>query len=121
MHWDHEPERAQRRAGVPPAQRARQRERFRSVVVADGGRRDACPTLWFVESCATAKLSFGANKPTPASKFELADGCPNTGLTAQNLDSPRSKMRDGRSKLAEENWNIEHPTRAQGARSREPK
>ena len=40
MHSDHEPERAQRRAGVPPAQRARQRERFRSVGVADGGRRD---------------------------------------------------------------------------------
>src|SRR5439155_21419470 len=50
VHWDHEPERAQRRAGVPPAQRARQRERFRSAGVADGGRRDACPTLRFLES-----------------------------------------------------------------------
>src|SRR5439155_4360129 len=49
MHWDHEPERAQCRAGVSPAQRARQRERFRSVGVADGGRRDACPTLRFME------------------------------------------------------------------------
>src|SRR5437867_13421018 len=49
MHWDHEPGRAQRRAGVPPAWRARQRERFRSVGVADGGRRDACPTLRFME------------------------------------------------------------------------
>ena len=48
-HWDHESERAQRRAGVPPAQRARQRERFHSVGVADGGRRDACPTLRFIE------------------------------------------------------------------------
>jgi flagellar biosynthetic protein FliP len=33
----------QSRAGVPPAQRARQREPF--VGFADGGRRDACPTL----------------------------------------------------------------------------
>src|SRR5437867_6494789 len=49
MHRDHEPGRAQRRAGVSPAQRARQRERFRSVGVADGGRRDACPTLRFME------------------------------------------------------------------------
>src|SRR5947199_1747996 len=49
MHWDHEPGRAQRRAGVPPAQRARQRERFRAVGVADGCRRDACPTFRFME------------------------------------------------------------------------
>src|SRR5206468_13075053 len=53
-HWSHEPECAQRRAGVPPAQRARQRERFRSVGVADGGRRDACPTLRFVEMVGQA-------------------------------------------------------------------
>src|SRR5207237_7964439 len=50
MHWDLEPERAQRRAGFQPARRARQRERFRSVGVADGGRQDACPTLRFMES-----------------------------------------------------------------------
>src|SRR5881409_611883 len=49
MQWDYEPGRAQRRAGVPPAQRARQRERFRSVGVADGGRRDACPTFRCME------------------------------------------------------------------------
>ena len=55
MHWDHEPGRAQRRAGVPPAQRARQRERFRSVGVADGGRRDACPTLRFMERTSPIK------------------------------------------------------------------
>src|SRR5205814_2873108 len=48
-HWNQEPARVQRRAGVPPAQRARQREPFRSVSVADGGRRDACPTLRFME------------------------------------------------------------------------
>ena len=48
MHWDHEPGRAQRRAGFQPAQRALQRERFRFVGVADGGRRDACPTLRFM-------------------------------------------------------------------------
>src|SRR5438034_7174441 len=40
----------QRRAGFQPARRARQRERFRSVGVADGGRQDACPTLLFKES-----------------------------------------------------------------------
>ena len=50
MHWDQEPGRAQRRAGVPPARRARQRQRFSSVGVADGGRRDACPTFRFMES-----------------------------------------------------------------------
>ena len=54
MHRDHEPGRAQRRAGVSPAQRARQRERFRSVGVADGGRRDACPTLRFMEMVGPA-------------------------------------------------------------------
>src|SRR5437667_12064374 len=54
IHWHHEPGRAQRRAGVPPARRARQRERFRSVGVADGGRRDACPTLRFMESLFVA-------------------------------------------------------------------
>ena len=57
MHWDHEPERAQRRAGVPPAQRERQRERFRSVGVADGGRRDACPTLRFMEKARSCWLT----------------------------------------------------------------
>src|SRR6266516_4839577 len=39
-----------RRAGFQPARRARERERFRSVGVADGGRQDACPTLRFMES-----------------------------------------------------------------------
>jgi len=43
MHWDHELERAQR---------ARKRERKRKLAVgfADGGRRDARPTLRFMES-----------------------------------------------------------------------
>src|SRR5437870_13168355 len=61
IHWDEEPGRAHRRAGFHPpqycyggrvqdARRARQREWFRSVGVADGGRRDACPTLRFMES-----------------------------------------------------------------------
>src|SRR5947199_8472866 len=64
MHWDQQPERAQRRAGVPPAQRAFQRERFHSVGVAGRGRRDACPTLTFLESrefvilCNRALLRF---------------------------------------------------------------
>jgi len=35
MHWDHEPERVQCRAGVPPARRAGQRERFCCVGIAD--------------------------------------------------------------------------------------
>ena len=52
-----EPERAQRRAGVPPARRARQRERFRSVGAAGGGRRDACPTLRFMESEVRDKIA----------------------------------------------------------------
>ena len=92
MHWDHEPQRSQRRAGVPPAQRARQRERFRSVGVADGGRRDACPTLRFVETVGQAlatprrwratltrrqsttcpwELSFGRTPPVRSARFDF--------------------------------------------------
>src|ERR1051326_6348572 len=46
---------AQRRAGVPPAQRARQREReSRSPIgFADAGRRDACPALRLILSADT--------------------------------------------------------------------
>ena len=44
-----EPEWAQPRAGIPPATRACQRGRFGSVGISDGGRRDACPTLRFME------------------------------------------------------------------------
>src|SRR5438093_10557089 len=68
MPWDHEPERAQRRAGVPPARRARQRERFRSAGVADGGRRDACPTFRLKDSALlnSAVLSLiPATPPVP--------------------------------------------------------
>src|SRR5213594_470457 len=65
MHWDHEPERGQRRASVPPAQRARQRERFHSVGVADGGRRDACPTLRFMESLLSLLRMHWDHEPTP--------------------------------------------------------
>src|SRR6058998_1551780 len=66
MHWDHEPQRAQRRAGVPPARRARQRERFRSVGVADGGRRDACPTFRFMESLLSLLRMHRDHEPTPS-------------------------------------------------------
>ena len=81
MHWDHEPTvtnscytcnmylptsrsprihfapcapgpcRRQRRAGVSPAQFTRPRERGRSVAFADGGRRDARPTLRNTSRC----------------------------------------------------------------------
>src|SRR6266516_1648013 len=52
MHWDHEPRCGQRRAGVSPAQRARKHERESKPAVgfANGGRRDARPTLRFMES-----------------------------------------------------------------------
>ncbi len=52
MHWDHEPRCGQRRAGVSPAQRARKRERESKPAVGftNGGRRDARPTLRFMES-----------------------------------------------------------------------
>ena len=65
MHRDQEPERAQRRAGVPPARRARQRERFPSVGVADGGRRDACPTLRFMGSLLSVLRMHRDYEPTP--------------------------------------------------------
>ena len=69
-------ERAQRRAGVhppqycyggrvPPAQRARPRERFRSVGVADVGRQDACPTLRFLESLLSFLHMNWDHEPTP--------------------------------------------------------
>ena len=41
LHWDHEPERAQSRAGVPPA-----RAGWKPALP---DRRDACPTLRFME------------------------------------------------------------------------
>src|SRR5204862_58436 len=41
MHRDREPERAQRRAGVPPAPRARQRERDDRSAVGFAARRQA--------------------------------------------------------------------------------
>ena len=53
------------RAGVPPAQRARQRERFRSVGVADGGRQDACPTFQFMESLLSLSRMHWDHEPTP--------------------------------------------------------
>src|SRR5437763_5415323 len=63
-HPGHEPERVQRRAGVPPARRARQSERedLSAVGFAAGGRRDACPTLKFVDKGAfwVACLRFSA-------------------------------------------------------------
>src|SRR5439155_14087904 len=65
MHWDHELGRAQRRAGFQPARRARQRERFRSVGVADGGRQDACPTLRFMESLHSLWRMHWDHEPTP--------------------------------------------------------
>src|SRR5438874_5162823 len=65
IHWDHEPGRAQSRAGVPPARRARQRERFRCVGVADGGRRDACPTLRFMESLLSFLRGHWNHERTP--------------------------------------------------------
>jgi len=42
VHWDHEPERVQRRAGVPTARAG--------WTPALQDRRDACPTLGFLES-----------------------------------------------------------------------
>ena len=65
MHGDQEPKPAQRRAGVPPAQRARQRERFRFVGVADLGRRDARPTLRFMESLLSLWRVHRDHEPTP--------------------------------------------------------
>ena len=78
-HHVHEPEHAQRRAGIPPARRARQRERFRSVSVADGGRQDACPTLRFMESLHSLWRMHWDYEPTPNPSQEGnrkdADGC----------------------------------------------
>jgi len=42
LHWDHEPERVQRRAGVPTA-RAGWKPALQD-------RRDACPSLGFLQS-----------------------------------------------------------------------
>src|SRR5439155_18799620 len=64
-HSNHELRRAQRRAGCQPARRARQRERFGSVGVADGGRQDACPTLQFMESLVSFMIRHWDHDPTP--------------------------------------------------------
>ena len=72
IHWDHEPGRAQRRAGVPPARRARQRERFRSVGVADGGRRDACPTLRFMGSLLGLMITNWDHEPRPGGRWRAS-------------------------------------------------
>src|SRR5438874_11714976 len=49
-HRDHEPRAAQRRAGVPPAPRARSASGMTQVCawLRRRGRRDACPTLRFM-------------------------------------------------------------------------
>src|SRR5438094_4232201 len=54
----------QRRAGFQPARRARQRERFRSVGVADGGRQDACPPLLFKEGLHSLLRMHWDHEPT---------------------------------------------------------
>src|SRR5437867_11194237 len=58
-----ESRRRQRRAGVSPAQLTRPRERGRCVGSADGGRRDARPTLRFTgreQQCWSCENSNGA-------------------------------------------------------------
>lgn len=52
LFTDHEPALLERKAGVSPARRARQRVPFNSIPFADKGRRDTCPTLQFMASFA---------------------------------------------------------------------
>ena len=50
MRWDHEPDQADRGAGVPPSLRRSQRQPSVLLALARSpGRRDACPTLRFME------------------------------------------------------------------------